>query len=323
MNKPFKKSLTAACIAIFTLGALFAVEKPAAQKTAKNAGFSSGWKNVWPDGVPTDASFAPEEGALVISGDSLTKGYGCVYKNFMVDMENTPCLVIDVKSVKGLWYIIAKNQSLKEGYVRVQSDTPSKGKFIYDLSSITGLNGKRDFEIQVGISSGKEEPNKDKAVVLKDFGFRAKTDGFIDGSLANGSWQESWSDGSPTGAVVKMNGAELALAGISKSKSYGSVYRTVTVDLDKTPYLLVAPKNADGFWYLEVSGGQLKDPVKIQMDTQQTELASYDLKRLTNLSGVNTFDLHIGVSSGGQDPNEGKQVVLAKDVSFAATGESK
>lgn len=55
----------------------------------------------------------------------------------------------------------------------------------------------------------------------------------------------------------------------------------------------------------------------MQTDTVLTGKHIYDLKGITGLSGEQSFELHVGVTSGGQGPNTGKSVSF-KDIRFEA-----
>ncbi len=280
--------------------------------------FMTGWKDAWSDGTMTEGAASVKDGALVVSGISFVKPYGCIYKKINVDLDAAPYLVVDVTTAQGFWYLVASNPNLKDGFVRIQADVNTTGKNIYNLKTITGLTGKRDLEIQIGVSSGKSEPNLGKLVAIKDFRLAATAEGSVEGTYGTGPWRDSWADGTPTGASVKSAGGTITITGNSKYKPFGTAYRILSVNLDKTPVLKITPKATDAFWFVEAVGGSLKAPVKLQPDTQALETMSYDLKTLLNLTGIVTFELHLGVGTGGQDPNAGKMVSFDGDAKLVA-----
>lgn len=296
-------------------------DQPAMNENAKSSvtnDLMMGWKDQWDDGTPSGAKFSQSGKNLTVTGNS-KMSYGSVFKVINVDLDPMPYLVIDVDSANGFWYLIAKNQNLRDGYVRIQPDTDQGGKYIYDLKAITRLAGKQNIELDLGISSGKDESNAGKTISFKEIKL-SQNENLIPGALRTSGWKEKFPDGSATGATVKEDKGGFTVTGISKDKSYGPVYRIVTVNLDKTPILKVTPTAVVGKWYVEMMGGNIKSPVKVQQDTQ-TQTQTYYLKNLLGLSGEQSFELHIGISSGGKDPNAGKEVSF-KDLSFVAEGAS-
>lgn len=277
-----------------------------------------GWLDLWPDGSMTSAKSTLSHNKLTVKGISFDRSYGSVYKKITPNLDKTPYLILETDSVDGFWYVLAKNANIRGGYVKVQPDTNVIGKHLYDFKSITGLSGKPEVEIEIGISSGKDEPNQDKTVVFNDFKFASADPEIIPGALSLGPWKEKWPDGTPTGANAKNDSSGLHIKGTSKSKSYGTAYRIVSIDLNEKPYLELAPTKVDGSWYIEASGGPLKQPVKIQKDTDSLKPHSYNLKEKLGIGGKQSFELHIGIGSGGKEKNAGKEVTFKNNLRFVS-----
>jgi len=293
-------------------------EKASPKPAVTKASLLTGWLDKWPDGKESGATAEATQDGLTITGNSNQMSYGNVYRMMTVDLDKTPYLVVDVNSVNGYWYLILKNENIKEGFVKVQQDDNSTGKQVYDLRSITDLGGKRDLEIDFGISSGKGEANTGRTVSIKEFKLTDKEPGTIPGALSLSPWKTKWPDGKFTGASV-VNGPDMVtVTGTFSDQPFGSAYRIVTVNLDKTAYFKIAPSKVTVPWYLEASGGSLKSPVKIQPDTDSSDPKTYDLKTLLGLSGVQTFELHFGITSGTKDANTGKEVSFSKDMRFTS-----
>ncbi len=274
------------------------------------------WLDKWPDGSPTGATFKPQGNASVIEGTAGNRSYGSVYQNLAIDMDRAPYVTVDVQSANGFWYIIVKNSRIPSGFVRVQPDTNLTGRQIYDLKTITGLSGRETIQMEIGISSGNPDPNVGKSMTFKDLHFTSR-EAVIPGALRMSPWMDTWPDGSPTGATVRVTDAACAVNGTSTKMPYGAIRRVVSVNLDKTPLLKIAPITVSAMWYMEATGGNLRAPVKIQADTDATQPQTYNLKELTGLTGDQSFELLVGVSSGGQDANNGKQFVF-QDLSFVS-----
>lgn len=75
------------------------------------------------------------------------------------------------------------------------------------------------------------------------------------------------------------------------SGSFGSLTTETTVDLDKTPFLLVQVPRCTGQWALKVNSGQQAADTYIQADTSQTGNFCYDLRTLTGWRGKRAFKL--------------------------------
>jgi hypothetical protein len=277
---------------------------------------SSGWSDKWPDGTSTGAEVTSSgDNAFTVTGNSAKQSYGGVHKKVSVDLDKTPTLTIDIPSVSGFWYLIAKSPKIKQGYVKIQPDTDTTGKQTFDIKALTGLSGKQEFELEVGVSSGKADPNKGKSVTFKNLTFAAAgaagQTASIPGAVRVSPWKDKWPDGTPSGATVKEgeNGG-FTITGNSKKASFGNAYRVVTVNLDKTPTLNINAVSGTGSWYIEASGGNIKEPVKVQPDTDMTGAQTYDLKGALGLTGEQSFELHVGVTSGNETPNAGKEVTF-------------
>ncbi|MGQ0645329.1 MAG: hypothetical protein ACT4O3_07540 [Elusimicrobiota bacterium] len=302
-------------------GAGFAAEAAsAAGGTGGNApGIMAGWLNKWPDGSSSGAEMKSAGNVQTITGTSKKQSYGNVHKRIGVDLDKTPFLTVDVASVNGFWFLIAKSPRIKQGYMRIQPDTNVAGVHIYDVKALTGLSGRQELEVELGVSSGKQDPNYGKSFSIKDFRFVAKSPRMIPGALRLSGWKDKWPDGTPAGAKIEESMDGFKVVGTSKSQGYGTVYRVISVNLDKTPMLAVSPTAANGYWYVEALGGGVKEPVKIQPDTTLTDAQSYDLVSALGLTGEQSFELHIGVSTAGETTSNAGKEVSFKEIAFTGS----
>ena len=127
------------------------------------------WMDKWPDKMSSGAKIESSDGKYIVRGTSMKNSYGVVYRKFTVDIDKSPYISIDVTAVKGYWYLIAKNEKIKQGYVKVQADTNMTGKLIYDLRTVAGLTGTHEIELDMGVSSLSKDPNLDKSVTFSEF----------------------------------------------------------------------------------------------------------------------------------------------------------
>ena len=110
----------------------------------------------------------------------------------------------------------------------------------------------------------------------------------------------------------------LEILTVFERNTFSDRYRIVTVNLRKTPYLKLTSADVNGIWYLEVSGGALHTPVKIQKDTDASKESEYDLRVELGLTGKQSFELHFGVGSGTKELNLGKQTVF-RNIRFVSS----
>lgn len=279
------------------------------EQAALGVDLMTGWQGSNPDGSPGKAKFEFSNGLGIVTGTSLEESFGGVHKSVSVDLDRTPYLTLDVSASDGFWYLIVRNERIKDGYARVQQDSNAIGKHGYDLRQITGLKGRQEILIEVGVSSwADQKSNAGKKMSFKEFRMGAQPVGMVPGALRAGPWQDRWPDGKDMDAMIRTQGESFTVLGRAKKVPYGSVRRLVTVNLDKTPILEITPSSLKGLWYLEATGGDLKSPFKIQFDTALTGPQSYDLKRILGLSGERTFELLIGVSADNkEETNAGKE----------------
>lgn len=127
-------------------------------------------------------------------------------------------------------------------------------------------------------------------------------------------WKTSWGS-LPSGAAVKVDGGKMLITGNLASQSYGCVYRSLEVDIDKTPYLEMEVESASHHWYLLLKGEQLPNGyVKVQPDTDQMGLMQFDLRLAAGLSGKQVFsEVQLGVSTEeSASGNKGQTLLIRK-----------
>ena len=90
-------------------------------------------------------------------------------------------------------------------------------------------------------------------------------------------------------AAVRFVNGQMRLTVLSGS--FGSLTTDTTVDLEKTPFLLVQVPRCAGQWALKVNSGQQAADTYIQADTSQTGNFCYDLRTLTGWHGKRAFKL--------------------------------
>ncbi len=139
------------------------------QASAEISDTLSEWNGTWGENN-AGAIIVSSENSITIEGNS-NKNYGCVYKIITVDLDKTPTMVIDVTDVSAKWYIIAKHDDIRGGFVRVQKDTSYVGLKKYRLRRLTGLKGKQKIEFELGVSTKDGKSNRGQTVTIKSLTF--------------------------------------------------------------------------------------------------------------------------------------------------------
>lgn len=147
-------------------------------------------------------------------------------------------------------------------------------------------------------------------------------------------WKDAYDDGTPTDAKIVLGqkdvppGITMAkIIGTSEKLPFGSVHYDVNIDLDKYPFLEVAVESVDNMWYIIILNEDLKyfeeeegggKFIRIQTDTSKTGDFKYDIKKLTGLSGVVTFRLKVGVTTGMSESYNKDKSVSIKFIRFSS-----
>jgi len=124
----------------------------------KNADISD-WHGAWGDSAP-EAKIKIENGIAVIAGISEGSNFGSVHKNITINLDEYPDLEINVISANYYWFLIISGPQFyrdpavagsNEGYASLQESTNRSGKIRYNIKKMTGLSGKQNFDLQVGV----------------------------------------------------------------------------------------------------------------------------------------------------------------------------
>lgn len=133
------------------------------------------------------------------------------------------------------------------------------------------------------------------------------------------AWYEGW-EGQPPEARIRIEGATATIEGASPDKTFGSVHKNVSINVDEYPVLEIEVESINYYWYLIISGSQFHfDPavpnlgegyVLLQEATNRTGKLTYNIKKIAKLSGKQNFDLQLGVGRPAYSSNEGAVVVI-------------
>ena len=288
------------------------------------------WQDTLPDGGSTGARVSSAEGgAIKITGTMDAKSWGSVYRDVPLDLNELSHLQIEVVGADSHWFIILKSDELPEGYVRVQKDTNATGLRTYDLKEITQLAGPQKFRVEVGVSTWDGTPNKGKTMTFKNFQLieKAKSKNSksigkpkspIEGTISATPWE-----GDATGAGISpQEDGAYRVTGAMPDRSWGYASSDITVDFDKTPRLQINVLKTTGNWYLILKNEAFEEGyMRIQTDTGETGVRSYDVQAMTQLFGLQDFQLWVGVTSQDGSPNQGQTMVF-KDLKFTAGSQS-
>jgi len=91
--------------------------------------------------------------------------------------------------------------------------------------------------------------------------------------------------------------SEGVIRGTADERHYGSAKRSVTVDLDRTPFIRIEVSSADSGWYLVLSDHESfrNDYIQLMHGSSATGVFQEDVREATGLSGTNTFSVELGV----------------------------
>ena len=144
----------------------------------KDANISE-WYEAWGDKTP-EAKIKIENGIALIKGSSEGSNFGSVHKNITIDLDEYPALEINVISVNYYWFLIISGPQFyydpgvagsNEGYMSLQEATSRSGKIRYNIKKMTGLSGKQNFDLQVGVGRPDYKDNIGAIVKIGSLSF--------------------------------------------------------------------------------------------------------------------------------------------------------
>lgn len=272
----------------------------------------SDWKSSW-GSIPSGAAAKVDGGKMLVTGNLASQSYGCVYRELEVDLDKTPYLEMEVESASHHWYILLKGEQLPNGYIKVQPDSDQVGLMQFDLRLAVGLSGKQTFsEVQLGVSTEESASgNKGQTLLIRKIQL-SPAEEMMGGPLelygpknrGLSVWKNVNDDRSPSGVDIVPSTDTVTLRGNRSGQSYGMMYRSVNVDLDRYHVLKFDVQSVTHHWYVILIHPELnKGFVRVQPDSNQTGVSYYDLKDITGLSGIKNMRLQVGVSTNEEDPS--------------------
>ena len=101
------------------------------------------------------------------------------------------------------------------------------------------------------------------------------------------------------------------IQGTHDKLNYGGILKSVTMDLDKAPILVLEIEKPSAGWYVILSNPQLEKGKKhLQIDTTKEGLIELDVAKITGLTGTQECTLNLGVVRiGSPDPVKGVSMV--------------
>ncbi|MDD5067505.1 MAG: DUF6259 domain-containing protein [bacterium] len=109
-------------------------------------------------------------------------------------------------------------------------------------------------------------------------------------------WDDTYEDGTLTGATIFFEDRKGIIQGTSDQQNYGFVSRDVDVDLDKFPILEISVKEVTEGWYLVIFNKDLSDGYrKLENNNGHTGIFEYNLKEMLGLQGRQRCRIALGV----------------------------
>lgn len=288
----------------------------------------SEWNSKWNVESQAGAELTKKDETFIIKAKLKKQNFAAIYKHITIDLDAFPFLEIDVKKTSAKWFLIFSGEKIKNGYIRIQTDTDKKGKIKYNIKKKLGVKGELSFDLEMGVSVPDGTSCDGEEVIIKDLKFFGpgvkgsvigKDSGNIDTKdyydlLSADCYQNmgDW-DTRNAEAVLKKIKNKTAIIGKRKNQNYGAIYKNIILNLDDYPYIEIEVDQVSDHWYLILSGDKIKNGyLKIQPDTKKKGKKKYNIKQLLGLSGEINFDLQIGVASPSSKSCDGEKVILKK-----------
>lgn len=123
-------------------------------------------------------------------------------------------------------------------------------------------------------------------------------------------WYSGW-ENAPNEVVISKIPAGVKITGRLINRSFAAAHKNLTVDLDKNPSVEIEIAEVSNHWFLIASGGEIPGGwVKLQEDSNGIGKFKYDLKTLSALKGLQSFDLQVGVAAPGTESADGLTVTV-------------
>ena len=114
---------------------------------------------------PAGAELLPDG---TVRGTDEKQNYGGVIKTVVMDQDKAPILVIETEQPSAGWYVILGSPQLEKGQKHLQGDTTKEGEIHLDVARISGLTGRQEFTLNVGVvRTGSPDPVKGVTMVCK------------------------------------------------------------------------------------------------------------------------------------------------------------
>lgn len=195
------------------------------------------------------------------------------------NMNETPTLKIAVPAATGKWSVQVNDGS---GDIPIRPDSMGTGVFYLNIPRATGWTGVKSFDIKV-FSTSNGSP---AAITVSSMNLTSDLSVVTSWSAPVGDAGQ-WVKSTPATTIeAKSAGIKFALATVN-SLAYFRTANAVTVNVDKTPKLLLNIPEAAGPWSVKVNDGTTE--IALQPDTRSSGSFEYDLRALTGWSGVKTF----------------------------------
>lgn len=110
-------------------------------------------------------------------------------------------------------------------------------------------------------------------------------------------WEDSYEDGTSTGATIYFTDGLALVEGTSADQNFGAVYREIELDMDRYPVLEISVEEVSEGWYLAIHSPNLEEGYrKLESFNGNTGIFEYDLKRILELEGRQKMRLSVGVA---------------------------
>ena len=284
---------------------------------------TSQWK---PEYKKDQISMRSVEGMTYLQTSKVERAWSSMYRTINIDLDQYPIFQVHVASVSKQWYLILAGVQFQGGYLKL-IEANETGTFVFDLPLLSGLKGKQRIQLKLGVSDPGGQPLANESASLDQLIFVGRTTaddagdkydlvpelraakrakpkpyhGPVHQILMPDKSDVDLLETSVKDGPLEVNFYQREGLGIVRGKLYdknwGAVHRNVTVDLDRFPVLEINVLSSSKNWFLILASPSMKSKYARLAESKAPGNYQFDVQRKTELSGVQTFDLQIGVSA--------------------------
>lgn len=124
------------------------------------------------EGGPREVRLSTRKNLAIVRGKMNRRSWGALQKKVSIDLDDFKLLEIVIDSCSKNWYLVLASPKLPGGYIRLK-ETGETGAFDFDIPALTGLHGKQNFRLKLGISNPNGPSIRGEWLAFSHLGFRS------------------------------------------------------------------------------------------------------------------------------------------------------